>query len=102
MEEMDCDGVAQNGIFLITALGRAEERTMLVWRVRNGGGVEEDPLDEIYLKEEDIEDEQRSTRFRMKSGVVMSGDLEGEDGEWVILMYDLGGIARFKTITKKK
>ena len=101
MEDMECDTLAQNGIHLITVLGKGEERTTLVWRIKDEGGVEENPLDEIDFSETDLEDSKKASSFKMKSGVVMSGDTDGEDVETVILMFQVADSARFKTIQKK-
>ena len=65
------------------------------------GGVEEDPLDEIEQEEADLKDATDAQRFRMKSGVLVSVDSDGQDRESVIMMYDLGENIRFKTITQK-
>ena len=53
MEEMDCDYITAQGIHLLTRVGEGNERTMLVWRFKSSGGVEENPVDEVEYSEED-------------------------------------------------
>jgi hypothetical protein len=49
MEEMDCDFVTAQGIHLLTRVGDGSELTMLVWRLKPSGGVEENPVDEVEI-----------------------------------------------------
>jgi len=50
-EEMECDHLAANGLHLLTRVGKGE--SMLVWKILQTGGVEEDPVGEVEFKEVD-------------------------------------------------
>lgn len=47
---------------------------MLVWRLKSSGGVEEEPVDEIELTEEDMTLANNSLTFSMKGGVVVNNE----------------------------
>ena len=47
MEDMECDSIAAHGIHMITRLGQGLERNVLIWEVKETGGVEDMPNDEI-------------------------------------------------------
>ena len=47
MEEMECDSIAAHSVHMITRLGSGLERNILIWEVKETGGVEDMPNDEI-------------------------------------------------------
>ena len=53
MEEMECDSIAAHGMHMITRLGAGLERNVLIWKIKETGGVEDMPQDEIIQNEED-------------------------------------------------
>jgi len=75
MEEMECDHLAVNGLHLLTRIGQGE--AMLVWKMLPTGGVDENPVGEVELNEEDRNEQQNSLMFQMKGGVTVNP--EGED-----------------------
>ena len=52
MQEKDCDFITAQGIHLLTRMGDSSELTMLVWRMKSSGGVEENPVDEVEIDKE--------------------------------------------------
>ena len=69
MEEMDCDFVTAQGIHLLTRVGDGSELTMLVWRLKASGGVEENPVDEVEI---DKALASKAQNFSMKGGVAVT------------------------------
>ena len=55
-------------------MGEQDERAMLVWRLKSSGGVEEEPVDEIELTEEDMTLANNALSFSMKGGVVVNNE----------------------------
>lgn len=49
----NCDVVNAIGGNLIMRVGTGEERAILLWKLKETGGIEEDSLNEIELTEED-------------------------------------------------
>ena len=80
-------------------MGEGNERTMLVWRMKPTGGVEEDPVDEIKYTDEDKELATRSQAFMMRSGVAVNS--LGQDTELLIMMYGLERESRFVILSQK-
>jgi len=101
MEEMECDHLASQGIHLLTRVGRGTERTMLVWRMKPNGGVEENPLDEVEYGEEDRILADKALSFTMKSGVMANAENDGRDTEQLVMMYASLDYVNFKVLTQK-
>ena len=92
MEEMECSHLVAQGIHLLTRIGNGE--AMLVWRIQLNGGLEEMPVGEIELQEDD---KIQILDFKMKSGV--NQDADGQDSEGLIMMYLHDHHISFKTLT---
>lgn len=74
MEEMECDSIASHGCHMITRLGQGLERNVLIWEVKETGGVEDMPNDEIAQTEEDGVLHNAAAKFLLKSGFTMDED----------------------------
>lgn len=74
MEEMECDSIAAHGMHMITRLGVGLERNVLIWKIKETGGVEDMPQDEIIQSEEDCILHNTSQSFMMKSGTINEDD----------------------------
>ena len=98
---MECDHIASQGIHLLTRVGRGVERTMLVWRMKPNGGVEENPVDEVEFGEEDRSLADNALSFTMKSGVMASAEEDGRDTEQLVMMYASLDYVNFKVLTQK-
>lgn len=86
LEEMEaCDCVNALGANMITRLGTGEERGMILWRFLQDGGVEEDPVDEIELTEEDRQLHDTAECFRIKSGRISSKNDDADQEQHVLL-----------------
>lgn len=92
MEEMECSHLVAQGIHLLTRIGDGE--AMLVWRIQLNGGLEDMPVGEVELNDDD---KQQIHEFRMKSGVDQNAD--GQDSEGLIMMYLHDYHISFKTLT---
>ena len=79
---MECDHLAANGLYLLTRVGNGE--SMLVWKIRQYGGVEEDPVGEVEFDEDERREQAKSIGFEMKGG--MSANPEGEETEELVMM----------------
>ena len=101
MEEMECDHIASQGIHLLTRVGHGVERTMLVWRIKPNGGVEDNPVDEVEFGEEDRALADKALAFTMKSGVMSNPDNDGQDMEQLVMMYSSIDYVNFKVLTQK-
>ena len=63
-------------------MGSGSERTMVVWRFKQSGGVEDTPVDEIQFTTEDQNLSDVALKFKMKGGVFVTSDDEcGQDIE---------------------
>ena len=51
IEEIGADCVSALGQNLLTRLGQGADRSLILWRMKQQGGIEEDPIDEIELEE---------------------------------------------------
>ena len=69
MEEMECDSIASHGLHMITRLGQGLERNILIWEVKETGGVEDMPNDEIAQTEADCILHNTAQKFILKSGI---------------------------------
>ena len=101
MEEMEgCDCVNALGNNLVTRVGSSDERTMLLWRFKGAGGVEEDPIDEIELTDEDRQLHDSAEQFAIKSGIIMAKG-EDRDKEEHVLLFGSKDKAVFKLLSQK-
>jgi hypothetical protein len=89
MEEMEVDHMQTHGIYLISRHGGGE--SMLVWQLLPNGGVAENPLSEVELKQLQNRTIDHSM-FMMKGGVsAKSEQNEGRETEGVIMMQGYAG-----------
>ena len=73
---------------------------MLLWRFKGTGGVEEDPIDEIELTDEDRQLHESAEQFAIKSGIIMSKG-EDRDKEEHVLLFGSKDKAVFKLLSQK-
>lgn len=98
MEEMECDSIASHGRHAITRLGSGLERNVLIWEIKETGGVEDMPVDEIAQSEPDCILHNTAEKFLLKSGVI-SG--EYRMNEYHFMMFHLKDEVIFKVCTQK-
>ena len=94
---MDCDFITAQGIHLLTRMGDGNELTMLVWRLKATGGVEENPVDEVEI---DKTLASKAKNFQMKSGVAMNNENDlGQDTDQLVMMYGLEKQVKFMVLS---
>jgi len=99
MDDMEnCDTVNALGGNLIMRVGSGEERAILLWNLKETGGIDEESLNEIELTEEDRKLHEQATTFEIKSGIVVGadkGDLDRDKEQHVLLFVTPEGL-RFR------
>lgn len=93
LQDMECDHLSSQGIYLLTRIGNGE--AMLVWKILPTGGVEECPVGEVDLNSGDS---QNTIKFCMKSGVSMNQ--EGQEVDNLVMMNLLPSHVKFDKITR--
>jgi hypothetical protein len=94
LDEMECDNLASNGMYLLTRIGNGE--AMLVWRLLPSGGVGEMPVNEVELNADDRLDISKSLAFHMKSIVNSSSE---QDKEELVMVHIYADYVKFNLLT---
>ena len=98
MEEMECDSIAAHGVHMITRLGSGLERNILIWEIKETGGVEDMPDDEIMQTDADCILHNTAHKFMLKSGVT---SVEYRSNEYHFMMFHLKDEIIFKVCQQK-
>ena len=72
---------------------------MLVWKLKENGGVDENPVGEVELNEEDRREAEKAEKFTMKGGVFANPD-GGEDTEELVMMHRYENYVKFNRLTQ--